>query len=108
LYENKEGQIKFAAPNLLKPFNERLQKLIFKNVFLNIKIYIYIAKQKKYKEIVSETKSKYCENYEFQLLNKKKTQNYKKKNTFNKLTRNLGSVRPTIAMLYIYTTTRKH
>jgi len=46
LYENKEGQIKFAAPNLLKPFNERLQKLIFKNVFLNIKIYIYIAKQK--------------------------------------------------------------
>lgn len=27
--------MKFAEPNLLKPFNERLQKLIFKNVFLN-------------------------------------------------------------------------
>lgn len=37
--------MKFAAPNLLKPFNERLQKLIFKNVFLNIKVYIY-SKQK--------------------------------------------------------------
>lgn len=38
--------MKFAAPNLLKPFNERLQKLIFKNVFLNIKIYSIYSKTK--------------------------------------------------------------
>lgn len=51
--------MKFAEPNLLKPFNERLQKLIFKNVFLNLKV--YIVKTTKYKESMSETKSKYCE-----------------------------------------------